>query len=262
MLRLQTLQSRLWLALVAALSVAQHRAQIDGLSTLVFSDLNRLLSSLDGKSPILIRDTLLEVCPELVAPYLTASGDLTAAWYEDLRRDALGGTFYATSSGEVNKQQLDALVRYGVSPLFGQSASTVLSLIGGGMQRMVAGASRDTVVGNARKDVVSTSWARVARPGACEFCAMLAGRGAVYRSAANAGMVIGRGVDPSAAFDENGKRKRGGIGKGVQARGSRAVGADKYHDFCRCTAEPTFYTVGSYTDSRTGRVKPALMPIK
>lgn len=257
MRRLPTQLSPLWLALVAALSVAQHRAQIDGLSTLVFGDLNRLLRSLEGKSPVVVRDTLLAAAPELVGPYLSASGDLTASWYEDLRRDAVGGTFYATSSGEVNSAQLNALVRYGVSPLFGQSASTALSLIGGGMQRMVAGASRDTIDTNARKDVVSTSWARVARPGACEFCTMLAGRGAVYRSASNAGLVIGRGVDPSVT-----KGKRGGQGQGVKARGNRAVGADKYHDFCRCTAEPTFYTVGSYTNPRTGRSESVLVPIK
>ena len=72
---------------------------------------------------------------------------------------------------------------------------------------------------------------------------MLAGRGPVYRSAAAAGAVIGRGVDPSIALDENGRRRAGyigGVGGGVRARGAQSLAAS-YHDRCHCVAEPTFY---------------------
>lgn len=244
--------------MATASEVAAYRSTLDDLTTLAIADLNNALMSLQGSPPVEVRNTLIAAFPELIGPYIVASGELTATWYEDLRRAALGGTMYATASGAVNSEQVNALVRWGVRPLFGQSQSTPLSLIGGGVQRMIAGAGRTTVDVNARRDVASTSWSRVARPGACEFCTMLAGRGAVYRSEAASGMVIGRGVDPSATAG-----KRGGQGKGVKTRGAgeRALGSPDYHDFCRCVAKPTFYTISSWTNPSTGRTEQALQEI-
>jgi len=241
------------------LTAQQHGLQIDDLSLLATADLNRLLISLEGSGPDRVRDTLLEVMPELMVPYITASGELSAVWYEDLREAAVGGSFTAVTAGDVAPERVDALVRWGVKPLYGQSDSTVLSLLGGGLQRIIAGADRSTIAANAQKDVVSTSWARVARPGACKWCLMLAGRGDVYRSADAAGMVIGAGVDPSKTAG-----KRGGQGKGVKARGKgrRDVGSVDFHDFCRCRAEPTFYRIGAWKNPRTGREEKALIPIK
>lgn len=239
------------------LSLLDHGTQIDDLTTLAVADLNRLLISLQGSRTDVVRDTLLEVMPELLMPYVTAAGELSAVWYEDLRAAALGGSFMGVTAGEPSKARLDSLVRWGVKPLYGQSESTPLSLIGGGMQRIIAGADRDTVQANARKDIATTSWARVARPGACDFCTRLAGRGDVYRSKEAAGMVIGRGVDPSKTAG-----KRGGQGKGVKARGARSVGANHFHDFCRCRAEPTFYRIGVRTNPLTGREQKVLIPIQ
>lgn len=239
------------------LSLREHGSHIDDLATLATADLNRLLRELDGLSPNVVRDTLLETMPELLVPYITAAGELSAVWYEDLRAAKVGGSFSAVTAGAVAPSRVDALVRWGVKPLYGQSDSTVLSLLGGGMQKLIAGADRQTIRANAQKDVVSTSWSRVARPGACKFCRMLAGRGAVYRSESAAGMVIGRGVDPSETAG-----KRGGRGAGVKARGSRGLNAPDFHDFCRCRAEPTFYTIGSWTNPRTGREEKSLVPIE
>lgn len=239
-------------------TLQQHGRDIDDLTTLAVADLNRLLNSLQGSRADVVRDTLLEVMPELLVPYVTAAGELSAVWYEDLRAAAVGGSFTAITAGDVAPSRIDALVRWGVKPLYNQSDSTPLSLLGGGMQRIIAGADRSTIEANARKDVVSTSWSRVARPDACAWCRMLAGRGDVYRSADAAGMVIGSGVDPSATAG-----KRGGQGKGVKARGKgrRDVGSVDFHDFCRCRAEPTFYRVDKWVNPRTGREEKALFPI-
>jgi hypothetical protein len=177
----------------------------------------------------------MQLLPEVVGPYLTASGDLAGTWYEDLRAASVGGTYYATSSGAVNQARIDSLVRFGVKPLFGQGGSTVLSLIGGGVQRMMAGAGRDTISGNAQRDRVRVGVARIPRPGCCAFCSMLAGRGAVYSSEASAGGVVGRGVSA-----ESTAGKRGGQGRGVKARGNQAIGSSSFHDFCRCVSAPVF----------------------
>lgn len=249
------------------METAEFRSAVSQLSTLAERDLAALLASLEGRSSDEIRDALLDLMPEVASPYAVAASEVAAAYYEQVRASAVGGSFYATADGAVNQERLDALVRWGVKPLYGQSEATVLSLIGGGLQRVVATAARETIDRNAREDVsrrnvAATSWSRVARPDACEFCTMLAGRGPVYRSASAAGAVIGRGVDPSAAFNADGSRKRGGIGGGVSARGARALSA-KYHDNCHCLAEPTFYRlVENYTSPSGVYLPSALMPIK
>ena len=51
----------------------------------------------------------------------------------------------------------------------------------GASARMVMMGGRDTVTQATHIDPVATGWERVIKPGACGFCAMLAGRGAVYK---------------------------------------------------------------------------------
>ncbi|MFF2054120.1 hypothetical protein ACFVU2_21115 [Leifsonia sp. NPDC058194] len=243
--------------------IEAYRDTLTALSTRAVDDVGLLLAAVgtDG-DPVKIRDLLIDAFPAVIQPYVTASGELSAAWYEDLRHAAVGGEFYATTVANLNADQMAASVRWAVGPLFGQSNSTVLALLSGTTQRAVADAGRNTIDTNARKDVVSTSWSRVARPGACEFCTMLAGRGPVYRSEDAAGVAIGRGVDPSRAFDESGSRKVGGIGQGVKARGKQAL-AHEYHDDCHCVTKPTFYTRETYTYSVRGypRTESVLVPI-
>lgn len=247
--------------------IEEYRSAVGDLSALAVRDLSAALDSLNGQPPVTVRDSLIRLFPDLVLPYITASSELSAVWYEDLRARALSTPFYATTSGDVNQERIGALVRFGVKPLFGQSESTVLSLISGGVQRMVANAGRETIDVNAKKDVASVSWAREVNPSraksgkSCDFCIMLAGRGDVYRSEAAAGMVIGRGVDPSKALNADGSRKAGGQGQGVKARGSRTLNAKAFHDDCNCAVVPTFYEVGSYTNPQTGREERALVPI-
>jgi len=222
--------------------VDAFRAGIDDLSTLAIRDTKTLLASLSGASGVETRNALIEYLPSMIDPYVTASSELAAGWYEELRADAIGGRFYATADAAVNRAQVNALVRYGVKPLFGQSDASPLSLIGGGVQKLVAGASRDTIDTNITRDPVIVGYARTPQPGCCAFCGMLASRGAVYRSGNTAGEVVGRGVDSSIALDENGNRRQGyvgGVGKGVKARGVQGLG-EKFHDFCRCVATPVF----------------------
>lgn len=222
--------------MATAAQILQYRNALGDLTTLAISELSSVLRALEGADPVMVRNTLIEAFPAVIGPYVNAAGELTATWYEDLRREAFATPYFAAAAGSLNAEKVDGLVRWGVRPLFGESDASPLSLIGGGVQRMVVGAARDTIDFNARRDVESVSWARVARPDACEFCKMLAGRGAVYRSEAAAGSVLGRGVDPSVTAG-----RRGGQGGGLRARGSRAIGSSDYHDFCNCTAVPTYY---------------------
>lgn len=210
-------------------------SDIDRLSTVAFTELQSLLLAVDNVNPERVRDALLEFFPELIEGYIAASGELTAAWYEDVRNASLGTrTAGAVVETMPDRDRFDSLVRYAVSPLFDQSTSTVLSLLAGGSQRLIAGGSRDTVQANVSRERTRVGYARIPRPGCCAFCAMLGSRGAVYGSEASAGGVVGRGVDASVT-----RGKRGGQGKGVRPRGERALGND-YHDFCRCVVAPVF----------------------
>lgn len=49
-------------------------------------------------------------------------------------------------------------------------------------EKLVLDAGHDTIVDNVGRDRKAKGWARIAEPGCCSFCAMLASRGAVYSS--------------------------------------------------------------------------------
>lgn len=227
------------------LTLPEYRTALTTLSAHALSDTRSLLNALDGLPPVEVRDALIQALPEVLSPYMTASGELAATWFEDLRRDAGLPSVYAQTAGvDLSESRVEALVRWSVKPLFDpDEVVTVESLLSGGSQRIVLGAARETILSAVENESarVLVGFARVARPGCCAFCAMLASRGAVYSSAASAGGVVGvgqahtegktYGIDP-----RTGKMRTGGI----KARGPRALGMDKYHDHCHCTAVPVY----------------------
>lgn len=208
----------------------------DDLSTVAFKDLRALLAEVNGvQDGVEVRNALIRAYPDLIGPYLSASAEYSAVWYEDLRRDAnVAGNFSASLSDTVPVGQFDALIRYAVTPMFKPSTATVFTLLAGQTQKLIAGAGRATIESNAARERTVTGYQRVPAPGCCAFCALLAGRGATYSSEARASQVGGRGVST-----ESTAGKSGGQGKGIRTRGVQKVG-DKYHDFCRCTAAPVW----------------------
>lgn len=190
--------------MTTATDVASYRRAVDDLTTLALSDFYGLLASLDGLSGEATRNGLIAALPEVMDPYITSTGEISAAWYEELRAQAVGGTYYASTPATVNPQQVEALVRWGVKPLFELSDATVLSLIGGGLQKIIAGAGRDTIETNVMQDPVRVGYSRIPRPNCCAFCGLVASRGAAYTSAESAGI------------------------------------RSKFHDFCRCVVAPVF----------------------
>lgn len=222
------------MSVVAAQQAEDYRRALNQLATVSFAQAKALLSQIEDANPILFRDRLLEAFPLVAAPYMTAAGDLSAAWYEEMRAESVGGSYAASSAVESAPEAMESLVRYAVTPLFQGSSSTVLGLLAGGMQRLVANGARDTIYDNVMADRVRVGYARIPRSGCCAFCGLLASRGAAYNSAASAGSVVGAGVDASVT-----RGKVGGQGKGVKARGNQALGR-RFHDFCQCIAMPVF----------------------
>lgn len=218
--------------------VLEYSDVIDNLTTVAFAQVKALLLSLDTPNPIEFRDALLATYPELMAPFLSSASEVAAVWYAALRSGAgLSGVAPALVIATVAPQKLDAVVRYSLTPLFKPQefiGDTILTLLAGATQKLIANAGRDTVIAQSGADRTRVGYARIPRLGCCAFCALMASRGAVYRSRESAEFVRGRGVDASVTAG-----KRGGQGRGVKTRGSQAVG-DKFHNFCRCVVAPVF----------------------
>jgi hypothetical protein len=164
--------------------------------------------------------------PEIVTGYAGVAGDLAADWYVESAPDL---PYVPITSAAPNVTSLAKSTQWAL----GADGDIALNRMSGTLQRAVFNGARDTTLTNVEREPGST-WARHASANACEFCKMLATRGAVYSSKEAASTVGGRGKAISTNF-VNGKRRRGGQAKGVRARGNQAIGG-KYHDHCHCVA--------------------------
>lgn len=208
-------------------TLVERQQILDQLSTLAMQDIERYWRGISDSVDAEFRAIVAEAFPELLAPYSAAAAELGAEWYAE---SAPGLPYQPTSF-------LPATEGLAQSTAWALSATgeAALPRLAGITQRQVFQANRETIIGNSNRETGST-WARVARPGACAFCAMLATRSDVYASRAAALTVVGRGKDVSTNFRADGSKKSGGQAKGVKTRGGQKVG-DKFHDNCHCQAK-------------------------
>lgn len=216
--------------------VDAQQAMLDDLTTLATMDLTQIVEALAGEDPHVTQDALREVTPEIVLPYAAQAGEMTSAVYLD-DRDAAGiNTPYPVSTAPVlpTEERLRALAGWATTLLFANPAATaaVIERLAGGVTRAIYDVHRDTVWDLGANDSVPVRYQRMAQPGCCAFCAMLASRGAAYASEASAAGVVGRGMPIPA---DGTRKRRGGQPQGIKARGPRRMGED-YHDHCRCVA--------------------------
>lgn len=133
-----------------------------------------------------VRDALMAALPVLAEEYGSAAAALAADWYDDEReRAGVRGRFLAAPVALPDVGRFEALVRWGLEPLFRPEpdAPAALTLIEGGMQRTVADQHRLTIVENTQRDPQAKGWRRVGVGTSCGFCRMLIGRGGVYTEA-------------------------------------------------------------------------------
>jgi hypothetical protein len=134
--------------------------------------------------------TLVAALPLVVPSYYDAAGVLAASWYDELRDESRPASTYAAEvigdpvtdwiEREMAAIQVDTQVDFEaeVRRLLDEGAALA--------EKEVARGFRDSITGNTRQDSEAVGWSRIARPGACKFCTMLAGKGAVYRSESTA----------------------------------------------------------------------------
>lgn len=134
--------------------------------------------------------TLLAALPLVVPSYYDAAGTLAATWYEELRDESGPDLAYAPSViGDSATDWIErevAAIQVDLEADFEAEVQRLLDEAAALTEKEVARGFRDSVLGNARQDSDAVGWSRIARPGACKFCLMLAEKGAVYRSESTA----------------------------------------------------------------------------
>lgn len=216
-----------------ATSPSERKQILAELVRLAGGDLSALWRRAEALDSNAFRAFLVDAFPALIDPYAAAAADLAATWYDDAAPELR----YIAQPGPMPvPEQLQSSTTWALNTGAGTDA---LALLGGTLQRAIFDAARNTTMLNAESEP-GARWARHASANACEFCRMMATRGAVYASEAAATRVVGRGKEMSEADRRDraaGRTRRSGSAKGqflaggTKTRGTRKIG-DKYHDNC------------------------------
>ena len=220
---------------------AELRSALVDLNSLMVGDLAALWRAMDGQDVEFLREALQAELPGVVDPYLAASGDITATWYESQAPEL---AYVARPAALVDEGQLQATARWAAGTVLTRTPVTPLDLLAGAMQRALFNESRETIVQNSAAEP-GARWARHASANACEFCKMVATRGGVYYSEESATRVTGVNYGGT---DYRKARKLGKTVNQVPVGGRTEYGrksrrsitrlGDKYHDHCHCIAVP------------------------
>lgn len=168
----------------SASDVAELRAAQVGVRSLVERDLGAFWGSLDLNRPERARDALLAFAPVLVATYGEAAAVVAADWYDEVRAaDRVPGRFRAVMDVPSREVETVATVRRTAEALFTDTPTLMLTGLSAKVGKYALDGSRQTVTTSTRLDPRAVGWRRITRANACDFCRMLAGRGAVYTAA-------------------------------------------------------------------------------
>ena len=121
----------------------------------------------------------------LVQRYGSASAGVAADYYDAARAAAgVKGTYTVIPADPAPFGQVEASVSWATKDLWTAEPQVAPAkvLVKGAAERLVLDAGRNTIVDAVRSDRQARGWARVTQPGCCYFCAMLASRGAAYKS--------------------------------------------------------------------------------
>ena len=160
---------------------AAHRELIEGVETLAIADLVDAWDTIPDE-PEAAKPELTRLVDDVVDGYHPVAATMAADWYEDLRRDAtVPGRFTAALAERPSADMTKATASWAASGLY-VSRDKALGDITAAVQRIIGLGDRNTISLNVRRDRSGPRWARYASANACAFCAMVATRGAAYRS--------------------------------------------------------------------------------
>lgn len=171
-------------------------------------------------------------------PVGTASADDIFGYSVDHKRVAksvVPARSWQSAVGAAFKNAEDVALREGKWEALNR---ITFKLIGYGDRRM-ENVYRDVVEQAASGDPYAVGWQRIAYGGACAFCRMLAGRGAVYKNNASASFVVGRGVVRKVRGRPHKRGRKTRAWERPDAREIRELHST-YHDHCQCKVIPRF----------------------
>lgn len=172
--------------------VEEYRRLNADLTKLAQRDLAAFWKKLDKSDVAAAREATKVFMSALTETYGRPSSLIAAQFYDDLRAASpnAAGKFRAVLGGGTDPAQIDGTVRWAVEALTGDSPddAAALARLDGAAQRLISDYGRDTIALSSSRDPSRGAWARVPygrKP--CDFCKMLASRGAVYHSRQSAG---------------------------------------------------------------------------
>jgi hypothetical protein len=190
------------------------QAAQEALIVLLLSELDVLWDQLDVNNPADTLEQWLDAVTAVIENYAIAMGALVQELYLDQREDAgVDSEFDPSPIDAPSEEDIESALRWALSDLWdGGSIDDARDRLEAGAEKLVLDTARDTTAADSIEDPAAKGWARVARPDACYFCAMLATRGGVYSDRETA-LIAGPGSNRS---------------------------GEEYHDHCRCVAVAVF----------------------
>lgn len=158
-----------------------------GLAVVMAAGAQEIVSVAQQSSPDQVVANLFDLTPLIVGDYMEAAAALGLDWYDELR-DAAGAAPNFTPTPVVNLREefLANAVGWATRSLrdltadFERELDAAVAKLLPAIEAEIATALRETVTENAEDDPESAGWRRIARPGACPFCRMLADKGAIF----------------------------------------------------------------------------------
>lgn len=170
-----------------------HRRQQLALRKVTLAEMERLWPALDWANLDSTYPTFASQVAALVSKNRKTSTGLAAAYLRAYRvASGLGGDLrivipqmppeqFATSLRATSLAPIKVAAGRGVAA--DVAMGNALTQSSGAVARLVLNAGRSTVVESVRADPRAVGWQRVLGGDGCDFCQMLAGRGAVYKEA-------------------------------------------------------------------------------
>jgi hypothetical protein len=158
----------------------------------------------------LVRDSV----PAIVERYGTVAATTAAIHYDELRDIAFESSrvpaYVATATALTYADRVNTLLDYGIASNFTNNRQKMATVLFNGVTGIVSQYNRDAIQVNSERDsqVGLITVQRVAEPGACAFCAMIAVNDITYT--------------------------------GIQADAAIITYEDNYHDNCNCSVEVIF----------------------
>jgi hypothetical protein len=163
----------------------QQAAQL-GLLVLLRNDLARVWSFLNIKRLDASLPAYVHSVAGIVQPYGQASAALAAQYYQQERFIARPGArhFTVAPANPVSDRDVDRGIRWATKSLWDADPDIAVAqtMVESAADKMVLDPGRDTLLAAVKEDREAKGWARIPDAHPCYFCALLATRGAAYKS--------------------------------------------------------------------------------